>query len=68
MPSTGSLYPLLTGRDTEQAVGTLSGGERQAVAFDRAVYFGAIVLILDEPTSALGVQQSAEDLGLKENK
>src|SRR5262249_25699552 len=37
---------------------TLSGGERQAVAISRAVYFGARVLILDEPTSALGVKQS----------
>jgi simple sugar transport system ATP-binding protein len=45
-------------RDPEQPVGTLSGGERQAVAISRAVYFGAKVLILDEPTSALGVKQS----------
>jgi simple sugar transport system ATP-binding protein len=46
-------------RDTSQPVGTMSGGERQSVAIARAVYFGAKVLILDEPTSALGVKQSA---------
>lgn len=45
-------------RDPNQTVGTLSGGERQALAIARAVYFGASVLILDEPTSALGVRQS----------
>jgi len=45
-------------RDADQPVGTLSGGERQAVSIARAVYFGAKVLILDEPTSALGVKQS----------
>ncbi len=46
-------------RDTGQAVGTLSGGERQTLAIARAEYFGAKVLILDEPTSALGVKQAA---------
>ena len=41
-----------------RAVGTLSGGERQSVAVARAVYFGAKILILDEPTAALGVKQA----------
>ena len=49
-------------RSADQAVGTLSGGERQTVAIARAVYFGAKVLILDEPTSALGVRQTSNVL------
>jgi simple sugar transport system ATP-binding protein len=49
-------------RDPEQAVGTLSGGERQCLAIARAIHFGARVLILDEPTAALGVKQCANVL------
>jgi simple sugar transport system ATP-binding protein len=46
-------------RDTNQAAGTLSGGEQQALAIARAERYGARVLILDEPTSALGVGEAA---------
>jgi simple sugar transport system ATP-binding protein len=46
-------------RDPEQPIGTMSGGERQSLAIARAVHFGARVLILDEPTSALGVRQTS---------
>jgi simple sugar transport system ATP-binding protein len=46
-------------RDPDEPVGTMSGGERQSLAIARAVYFGAKVLILDEPTSALGVRQTS---------
>jgi len=46
----------------DQLVGTLSGGERQVIAIARAMYFGARVLILDEPTSALGVKEAAKVL------
>jgi len=44
--------------DLERPVGSLSGGQRQVIAIARAVYFGARVIILDEPTAALGVKQS----------
>lgn len=51
-------------RDGKQLTGTLSGGERQALAIARAMYFGAQVLILDEPTSALGVKEASATLKL----
>ena len=48
--------------DPSQAVGTMSGGQRQTLAIARAIHFGAKVLILDEPTSALGQKQQMEVL------
>jgi simple sugar transport system ATP-binding protein len=48
--------------DPRQVVGTMSGGQRQTLAIARAIYFGAKVLILDEPTSALGQKQQMEVL------
>ena len=44
--------------DLDRPVSALSGGQRQVIAIARAIYFGASVVILDEPTAALGVKQS----------
>jgi len=49
-------------KDPNQPVGTMSGGQRQTLAIARAIYFGAKILILDEPTSALGQKQQMEVL------
>ena len=49
-------------KDPHQQVGTMSGGQRQTLAIARAIYFGAKILILDEPTSALGQKQQMEVL------
>jgi fructose transport system ATP-binding protein len=51
-------------QNMNQAVETLSGGQRQAVAVARAAAFGSKVIILDEPTAALGVRESAQVLKL----
>ena len=49
-------------RDANEAVGSMSGGERQSIAIGRAVYFGKKLLILDEPTSALSVGETRKVL------
>ena len=55
---------LLTIQDMGQAVETLSGGQRQGVAVARAAAFGSRVMIMDEPTAALGVKESGRVLQL----
>lgn len=55
---------LMTIQNIDQAVETLSGGQRQGVAVARAAAFGSRVVILDEPTAALGVKESRKVLEL----
>ena len=55
---------LLTIQDINQAVETLSGGQRQGIAVARAAAYGTKVLIMDEPTAALGVKESRRVLNL----
>ena len=50
----------------DQKIETLSGGQRQAVAFTRAIFWGTKVIIMDEPTAALGVRESARVLEIIE--
>lgn len=45
-------------RDVDEEVSILSGGERQAISIGRAIYFGAKLLVLDEPTAALSIKES----------
>jgi len=54
-------------RSASERVGSLSGGERQSIAIGRGVHFGAKVLILDEPTSALSVAETRKVLTYIEN-
>ncbi|WP_299029189.1 ATP-binding cassette domain-containing protein [uncultured Thermanaerothrix sp.] len=53
--------------NVDQLVGTLSGGQRQAIAIGRAMYFGGELLLLDEPTAALSLKETAEVLKYIEN-
>ena len=54
-------------RSTKEMVGKMSGGERQSIAIGRAIHFGARLLILDEPTSALSVGETRKVLTYIEN-